>query len=110
MRTAKRAGKRIPTEGASSNGSIVRLLAEMATYQRTPSKSAASHELMAALEGAIERLPLDQARAMRLRYLKGMNTKETAKIMRRSEGAISMLCNRGLKVLRLELRSASIYF
>jgi len=109
VRTAKRAGKRIPTEGANDNDSMVRLLSELATYRRTPSKSAASHELMAALESAIERLPSDQARALGLRYLAGMNTREAGQLMHRTEGSISMLCNRGLKILRMELRSASLY-
>lgn len=109
VRTRKRAGNRVLTDGTHGNDSIIRLLEELATYRRTPSKSAASHELMAAVESAIERLPFDQARAVRLRYLDGMETKNIADLMQRTEGSISMLCNRGLKVLRVELRSASFY-
>jgi len=100
------------TRGRAVNdedASIVRLLEEMAVYQRTPSKSAASHELMTALDDAIERLPGDQARALRLRHLQGLETKQIALQMKRSEGSISMLCNRALRSLRWELRSASFY-
>lgn len=93
----------------ADDASIIRLLEEMAVYQRTPSKSAASHELMKVLDDAIERLPGDQARALRLRHLQGLETKAIALQMQRSEGSISMLCNRALRSLRWELRSASIY-
>jgi RNA polymerase sigma-70 factor (ECF subfamily) len=110
MQTAKRKGKRVRAERKDNDdASIVRLLEEMALYRRTPSKSAASHELMTALDSAIERLPPDQALALRLRYLDGLDIGEIASQMRRSEGSVSMLCNRALKSLRWEMRSASFY-
>jgi RNA polymerase sigma-70 factor (subfamily 1) len=109
-RSSKRKGSRVATDQGAEDASIIRLLEEIAVYKRTPSKSAASHELMAALDSAIDRLPFDQAEALRLRYLTGLNTKEIAQKMARSEGAISMLCNRALKHLRWEMRSMSLYF
>ena len=108
VRTAKRKDKHTAPGGPRESDSMVRLLEELATYHRTPSKSAASHELMIALDSAIERLPNDQV-ALRLRYLTGMKSKEIADLMHRSEGSISMLCNRALKNLRLEMKSASFY-
>jgi RNA polymerase sigma-70 factor (subfamily 1) len=109
IRRAKRKGSRILLEGTDGDGSIVRLLEELAVYRRTPSKSAVSHELMAALDGAIKRLPDDQARAVQLRHLKGLDIKEIAKRMHRTPGSISMLCNRALRSLRWEMRSVSLY-
>jgi RNA polymerase sigma-70 factor, ECF subfamily len=110
IQTAKRKGRRIRTESVDDgDGSIARLLEEMAVYRRTPSKSAASHELMRALDSAIEHLPADQALALRLRYLEGLEIKAIATRMKRSEGSVSMLCNRALKALRWEMRSASFY-
>lgn len=109
VRTAKRNSSRLLTIGTSEDASIVRLLEEMATYLRTPSKSAASHELMAALDSAIDRLPRDQARALRLHHLEGQEISKIANQMKRSEGSVSMLCNRALKSLRWEMRSVSLY-
>jgi len=109
VRRAKRKNANFHLDKADGDESIVRLLEEMAVYFRTPSKSAASHELMAALDSAIERLPDDQSQALRLRYLTGLDIKEIAKQMHRSPGSISMLCNRALKSLRWEMRSVSLY-
>jgi RNA polymerase sigma-70 factor (ECF subfamily) len=108
-RAAKR--KVVPGETATSrdNGTVVHLLEELALYHRSPSKSAASHELMAALDSAIDRLPDVQAQAIRFRHLTGLNIREISERMHRSEGAVMMLCNRALKSLRWEMRSASLY-
>jgi RNA polymerase sigma-70 factor (ECF subfamily) len=109
VRTAKRKSRPLPAERTDDSASIIRLIEEMAVYRRTPSKSAASHELIAALDSAIERLPRDQARAMRLRHLEGLEIREIALRMNRTEGSVSMLCNRALKSLRWEMRSVSLY-
>jgi RNA polymerase sigma-70 factor (subfamily 1) len=114
FRAAKRKGTRhllddVVVDGSGEDSSIIRLLKEMALYQRTPSKSAASHELMAALDGAISRLPADQAEAVRLRYLTGLEIQEIADKMRRTVPSVWMLCNRALKSLRWEMRSVSLY-
>ena len=52
-------------------------------------------------------LPADQATAVRMRYIEGLGVDEGAVRMGRTEPAFLMLCNRGLKVLRAELRSVS---
>jgi RNA polymerase sigma-70 factor (ECF subfamily) len=110
MRTAKRRNTRVRADRVDDDdASMVRLLEEMAIYRRTPSKSAASHELMTALDTAIDRLPHDQAQALRLRHIEGLGIREIAARMQRSEGSVSMLCNRALKSLRWEMRSASFY-
>jgi len=105
---AKRKTGRAAREG-SENDSVVRLLEELALYHRTPSKSAANHELLAALDSAITRLPPDQAEAIRLRFLSGMEVRHVAREMRRTAASVSMLCRRGLDSLRTELRSMSLY-
>jgi RNA polymerase sigma-70 factor (ECF subfamily) len=88
---------------------MVALLETLAVYRRTPSKSAAAHELAAALERSIDRLPPDYRQAIRLRHVEGMASKQAAARMKRSEGAFQLLCNRGLKQLRVEMRSESLY-
>ena len=109
VRRAKRKNTHFLLDNTAGDESIVRLLEEMAVYHRTPSKSAASHELIAALDSAIERLPDDQAKALRLRYLTGVEITEIARQMDRTPGSVSMLCNRALKSLRWEMRSVSLY-
>jgi RNA polymerase sigma-70 factor (ECF subfamily) len=88
---------------------MVALLETLAVYRRTPSKSAAAHELAAALERSIDRLPPDYRQAIRLRHVEGMAPKQAAAQMNRTEGAFQLLCNRGLKRLRVEMRSESLY-
>ena len=109
IRSTKRQGVRVQTDQTDENASIIQLLGELALYKRTPSKSAANHELVAALESGIAKLPGDQAEALRLRFLNGVDIKEIAAKMNRSAGAISMLCNRAMKSLRWEMRSVSAY-
>jgi RNA polymerase sigma-70 factor, ECF subfamily len=109
FRAAKRAGNHVPTDQGDGVDSIVRLLEELAVYQRTPSKSAASHELMAYIQRAIKRIPTDHGQVISLRYLSGLDVKETARKMDRSPQAVAMLCGRALKSLRGELRSISLY-
>jgi len=105
---AKRDGRRV-TGDELRNGSIEVLLQDLATYYRTPSRSAAAHELMAILEGCIGHLPSDQREAVRLRYLEGLSLKEVSAKMSRSEGAVQMLALRGLTEVRRELKSASLF-
>jgi RNA polymerase sigma-70 factor (ECF subfamily) len=101
--------------GSNSDGlppedqSIVTLLEELALYKRTPSQSAAAHELMSAVEVSLQRLPDDLHMALRLRHIDGLNVDEAAIKMNRSAGAIQQLCCRAVKALRLELRSSSLY-
>lgn len=105
-RTARRGG------GAGhvpQGDSVVAMLAELASHRRTPSRSAARHEFMAALEQSLGRLPPEFGQALSLRYLQGLSCAEIAQQMGRTERAVHMLCNRALKLVRRELRSVSMY-
>jgi len=86
---------------------LVQLLEQLAVYSRTPSRSAAAHEFMASFESSLARLSELHQQAIRLRYIDGLSADQAAEKMRRSKGAFHMLCNRGLKALRIELQSAS---
>jgi RNA polymerase sigma-70 factor, ECF subfamily len=109
VRTSKRKNTRHLLDKNCDDESIARLLAEMAVYLRTPSKSAVSHELMVALDSAIGRLPRDQAMALRLRHLTGLDVPEVARQMNRTRASAANLCKRALKSLRWEMRSVSLY-
>ena len=88
---------------------LVQTLEELAIHRRTPSKSVARRELLAAVEQAIERLPENYRAAVTLRYVEGLCIAEVAARIGRSEGAASMLIMRGLKALRTDLKSKSYY-
>jgi RNA polymerase sigma-70 factor (ECF subfamily) len=111
-RSAKRGGgQRVDLDdGAAENDSFVLLLQDLAVYERTPSRSAVAHELLATLQRCIDTLPEDHRQAIRLHYVEGLTVEQVAAKMNRSPGAAQMLCSRGLKVLRGQLRSMSRYF
>lgn len=108
--SAKRGGGRLAElAGNSSDEAVVQLLQDLSVYERTPSRSAVAHELLGAVQQCMNRLPPDYREAIRHRYLEGMAVNDIAAKMNRSSGSVLMLCNRGLKALRLELKSFSAY-
>ena len=84
---------------------IGKLLEELTFYMRTPSASARSHELMAAVKCALDRLPEEQSTPLRLRYMEGWDIGRIASELNRSRGSVMMLCTRALKAMRVELQS-----
>jgi RNA polymerase sigma-70 factor (ECF subfamily) len=109
MHRARKRGGDLRHQEMSGDGSLGLLLEHLAVYRRTPSASAAGHELVSKVEQSLRRLPEDQGQAVRMRHLDGLDVSEAAARMGRSPGAFRMLCNRGLKALRVELRSVSLY-
>lgn len=108
----KRGGGQLTEVAGGANNeddSILCMLEELAVSERTPSRSAAAHELLSALQRSLERLPEEHRQAIRHRYLEGMSIEQVATRMHRTGGSVLMLCNRGLKMLRMELRSFSRY-
>lgn len=93
--------------GDDEVGEVIRLLESLAVFYRTPSASAMAHEVALAVQRSIDRLPPDHNRAIRLRHIEGMSAKDAAAKMNRTEGAFHLLCNRGLKRLREDLKSKS---
>jgi RNA polymerase sigma-70 factor (ECF subfamily) len=94
---------------AAPDESIVGLLDLLPVSGRTPSQSVARREAVAAIRVALASISEDYRLAIRHRYLDGLDVKETAKRMKRSERAIHMLCNRGLKALAEAMGSASMF-
>ena len=95
---AHRAAKR---GGAADR--VTELLEQLAVYERTPSRSALAHEVVATVRRSIDRLPPDYARCVRLRHLEQRPVAEVAAMMSRTEGAAHMLIQRALAALRAEL-------
>ena len=104
QRAAKRGGGRVAvTAEQGEDHELVGLLEFLAAHSRTPSRSAANHEAAQAVEGALGNLQEDYREALRLRYLDALPVAQIAARMKRSEGAVHMLCHRGLQALRLAL-------
>ena len=89
--------------------SLVAMLQELGTDDRTPSRTAAAREFFSEVEAALARLSADYARVIRLRHVEGLSEKETAAVMGRSEKAVEHLRMRGLAALRAEMRSVSLF-
>jgi RNA polymerase sigma-70 factor (ECF subfamily) len=103
---AKHGGK---SRRVAQSDSIVAMLGDLATHEKTPSRTASGHEFMAALEQSLGRLPEDLRTAVTLRYIQGMSPTEIAGKMDRTERAVHQLCYRGVQMVRRELRSASMF-
>lgn len=101
--------RRLAGGGPNDDQDMVELLETLAVYRRTPSVSAAAHELAMALERSIERLPEDWGAALRLRHMEGLDIRSAAERMQRTEEAYRKLCSRGYERLRTLLKSGSIY-
>ena len=109
QRRAKRGGGLTPAELRLGNddSTVIDMLQMLAADSRTPSRKARMHEAAAAVQTALENLKEDNREALRLRYLEGLSVAEMAERMGRSEGAVHMLCTRGLQSLREELGDLS---
>lgn len=88
---------------ADDEDSVTQLLGQLAVYRRTPSASAAAHELVRAVEDAICRLPDQHREVIQLRHIEGLSVEETAARMRRAHDAIYWLTKRAMASLRHEL-------
>ena len=85
---------------ADGDGELVEILSLLAVSSRTPSRSVARMEAMQAVQTAMDALDEDYRTALRLRYIDGLAMNDVARGMGRSEGAVAMLCQRGLARLR----------
>jgi RNA polymerase sigma-70 factor, ECF subfamily len=65
-----------------------------------PERVVALREVRRELVAAIERLPRDQRDVVMLRFFAGRSIRETAELLRRSEGAVKQLQFRALSTLR----------
>lgn len=109
LRAAKRGGGRraLPEGSPHDTSTAIVLLERIARYERTPSRSAVDHELVAAVQAALTRLKDEYQQVIRTRYIEGLSVAETAERMGRTEGAVRMLCQRGLRLLTTALGDVS---
>lgn len=108
----KRGGdwKRVEAGAASTSQSFVNLLDLLSDQKRSPSRSAAAHEAIDALQVALAGLPDDQREAIWLRHIENRTLEEVAAAMGRSEAAVRGLLHRGKAALKESLGNSSAWF
>jgi RNA polymerase sigma-70 factor (ECF subfamily) len=109
QRCAKRGGGRIPVALPTNPeySTVIGLLELVATHSRTPSRVASELEAVAAVQDALATLTNEQREAVSFRYLEELPMADVAQRMQRSEGAVRMLCTRGVAALREQLGDLS---
>lgn len=100
--------RRVTTAG--SEDSYVGLLDCLGVTTTTPSRVASRRDAATALEAAIQRLPEDYHKAVRLYDLEGRPVADVAAAMGRSVGAVHMLRARAHDRLREDLGTKSQFF
>ena len=112
QRAAKRSGGRVAVEEPtrSQDDSMIALIEMLAVHERTPSRSAASHEAVAAVQAGLEQLKDDYREVIRLRHIEGLPMAEVAERMGRSQGAAQMLARRALEQLSDAIGDPSRFF
>lgn len=90
--------------------SIAGLIDRVACDELSPSGVADRMEARRVVTVALSALKDDYRVALTRRYLEGLPISDIAREMERTERAVQMLCNRGLKKLRDALGHSSYYF
>jgi RNA polymerase sigma-70 factor (ECF subfamily) len=72
---------------------------------RTPEERASSHELVALVEAAVDRLPDDYRQVFALRVLDALDTAETAEVLGLSEDAVKQRLHRARALLQGEIEA-----
>jgi len=110
QKAAKRGGdwKRV-SAGAAGRSSIACLVDLVTASDRTPSRSAGSHEAAAAVQVGLAALRPEYREALSLRYLQGLPVADVAARLGKTESAVHKLCSRGLQGLREAMGEASKY-
>ena len=108
QRRLKRGGgrRRVQRQAQAGASSILSLINVVAHHDATPSRSIARRERDRVVHIELAHLKGDYREALRLRYIEGLPVAEIARRMGRTDRAVHMLCNRGLKKLR-EVRGNS---
>lgn len=97
-RAEKRGGGAMPLTQQVEE-SMVALLDQCSASGRTPSRSIARRESIAAVRTALQALPDNYRAALWLVYLEGRPVAEAAERLNTTDRAIHGLCRRGLKML-----------
>ena len=83
--------------GADDQGGFIQMLVASIT---SPSKAFSRDQREFQLQQAIEQLPAESRDALKMRYVEALPTKEIAKRLNKSDGAVRVLLTRSLKKLQ----------
>lgn len=92
-------------EGSRAGGGLADLLAASMT---TPSQAFSRDHKQLRLLAALETLGQEQREALRLRYFVGLSSKEIARKLGKSDGAVRVMLSRGLNRLQGMLADTSV--
>jgi RNA polymerase sigma-70 factor (ECF subfamily) len=95
---------------AADDASYVALIERVAMTTTTASRVFARDEVRSSVDAALQQLPPDYERALRLYELEGLSGEEVAERMGRSHGAVRMLLARAREALAELLGSPSRFF
>jgi len=95
---------------SAGEDSYVTLVERLVQTSVTPSRHVARHEVAAVIDAALDHLPPDYAKVIRLYDLQTREIAEVAKEMQRSPGAIHMLRARAHERLRVLLGTETDFF
>ncbi|MEO1995756.1 MAG: sigma-70 family RNA polymerase sigma factor, partial [Planctomycetaceae bacterium] len=110
-RALKRGGPRRDVGQANATAdSMTGLIEQVACAELSPSGVADQIEARRVVTVALSALKDDYRIALTRRYIEGLPVADIAREMERTERAVHMLCNRGLKKLRETLGRSSYYF
>ena len=109
VKSQKRGGafRRLVPSDEENEGGTMALLESLARYLRTPSQSAAAHEMAVSVQRSISELPKHYRQAIQLHHLDGLSPREAALAMNNTEGAFHQIRRRALEQLRSSMRSKS---
>ncbi len=110
-RAAKRGGglaQATIVPGVDWQSSVVDLV-ELLGESATPSRSAARHEALGAVQVGLASLTEPNRLAIQLRYIQGLPVADVARVMNKTPRAVHNLCHRGLKELHTILGRSSQY-
>jgi RNA polymerase sigma-70 factor (ECF subfamily) len=112
LRAAKRGGGwgRLSESRDPDSTDLIHALELLPGRSRSPSRSAAVDEALAALEAALDGLDPDYRDALRMRYIEMQPVASCAARLGRSEGAVHMLLSRALAALRARMGDSARYF
>jgi len=106
----KRGGGRRRVQPTCPDESLIALYEMLGATESTPSRKAAGREACTAIQKAIERLPDDYQKVIRLYDLEGRPVDEVGKALGRREGAVFMLRARAHRALQKLMGSESQFF
>lgn len=98
----RRRGRLVALDDLPQGGDAASSMAEQGPV-RTPEQQAGSHELIALVEAAIDRLPDDYRQVLVLRMVDSLDTAETAEVLGLGEAAVRQRLHRARQMLEKDV-------